>query len=132
MRSVGLLLAVASAAFAAHMIGTADRRPEFAGIEHLAIFSRPSIIASRRVNGDRMSSASRDRGIDYSPVGALSAGGDTFGASAFRVLEASPESALIRGPRGEILRVMKGDILAGVGRIDAIVRRRGRWAVVTA
>jgi len=79
-----------------------------------------------------MSSASRDRGIDYSPVGALSAGGDTFGASAFRVLEASPESTLIRGPRGEILRVMKGDILAGVGRIDAIVRRRGRWAVVTA
>lgn len=132
LRSVGLLLAVASTAFAAHMIGNADRKPEFAGIEHLAIFSRPSIMASRRVKGDRRLSASRDHGIDYAPVGALSAGDEAFGASSFYVLEASPQSALIRGPRGEILRVMKGDILAGVGRIDAIVRRRGRWTVLTA
>jgi hypothetical protein len=44
LRGVGLSLAGLSTAFAIHMISNEDHVPEFPGIEHLSIFSKPSLI----------------------------------------------------------------------------------------
>jgi hypothetical protein len=40
-------------------------------------------------------------------------------------------TAMIEGRRGEILEVSPGDMVPGIGRVDAIRRQDGRWVVVT-
>jgi hypothetical protein len=131
LRSVGLVLAIVSTGFAAHMISDSERRPEISGMEHLSIFNKPSIIASRRTRSGGGAIAHRDGEIDFSPVGSVSRFDPTSPLPGFNVVKASADSALIRGPRGALFQVVKGDLLAGIGRVDAIERRGGRWVVVT-
>jgi hypothetical protein len=41
-------------------------------------------------------------------------------------------AALIQGHGGNLIEVMPGDVLPGIGRIEGIKRQDGRWMVVTA
>lgn len=71
MRIVGLVLAIGAAAFASHMISDTDRVPQFAGLEHLSIYSKPTRSSARRVETERQTASLRNPAIDYAPVGAI-------------------------------------------------------------
>lgn len=131
LRSAGIVLAISATAFAAQMISTPDRVPTFAGAEHLSIFSRPSVLAARRDLENGALFAARKNGVDYTPVGALDDRTAPVNLAQYSLIEANQTHALIRDPRGSIVRVMRGDVVAGVGRIDSIERHGKRWAVVT-
>ena len=130
LRLTGVALAVGSCAFAAHMISDTDRQPEFSGLEHLAIFSKPSNQTLRRNQTMIATTEERGTGIDYTPIGSTQGNaGDAL--KDYEVLFASGEAALIRTPQGAVLRVAPNDAVSGIGRIIAIERRGDRWAAVT-
>jgi hypothetical protein len=123
-------MAIASTAFAAHMIADGDRRPEFAGVEYLSIFKRPAVIASGAGNAR---SVAETVAVDQSPVGSIArteSGGATSAASHYHVRRASANSALLVTP-DRALRVKKGDRIADLGLIVSIEPRNGKWIVVT-
>jgi hypothetical protein len=125
-------LAVVSAAFAAHMISTPDRVPTFAGAEHLMIFARPSTAVAKRNPENPALIAANRNGVDYMPVGRLD---DNSSRAAiigkYEVVEANAASALIKGPRGSMVRVAKDDYVADIGKVLRITRQGAHWIVVT-
>ncbi|MDJ0449475.1 hypothetical protein [Methylocystis sp. JR02] len=126
-------LAVGATAFAAEMISASDRIPTFAGAEHLMIFARPSTIAARRNQENPALVVANKNGIDYSPVGGVGKNPAPVrnGPIDYKLIEADQNWALIRDPRGSIMRVSKGEFVTGLGKIEDIVRKNDRWTVVT-
>ncbi|MBL1258681.1 hypothetical protein [Methylocystis sp. Sn-Cys] len=126
-------LAVGATAFAAEMISVSDRIPTFAGSEHLMIFARPSTIAARRNQENPALVVANKNGIDYSPVGGVGKNPAPMrnGPIDYKLIEADQNWALIRDPRGSIMRVSKGEFVSGLGKIEDIVRKNDRWTVVT-
>ena len=49
----------------------------------------------------------------------------------WHIYEVVEDTAILRGPRG-FIAVSAGDIIPGLGRVQSIVRRGGRWIVATA
>jgi hypothetical protein len=49
----------------------------------------------------------------------------------WHIYEVVEDTAILRGPRG-LIAVSAGDIIPGLGRVQSIVRRGGRWIVATA
>ena len=127
VQSLGLVLATVSATFATYMISNTDREPEFAGLEHLAIFSRP---ASSRVAA-RLIASREQQEVDFTPVGSISGRGRKSSGQGFDLLGFSSGKAVIQGPGTKISLVSQGDIIEGLGRVIAIERRGEKWVVVT-
>lgn len=128
VRSLGLLLAIGSLTFASCMISNNERRPEFAGLEHLSIFSKPATSATGRMRAERQTAAEQPA-LDYAPVSSFSRSSDRP-ASGFVLLGATSGSAVIQGPNS-IAWVSQGAIVDGLGRVTAIERRGEKWVVVT-
>lgn len=128
-----IALAVGATAFAAEMISVSDRIPTFAGAEHLMIFARPSAVAARRNQENPALVVANKNGIDYNPVGGVGKipAPARSGLIDYKLIEADQNWALIRDPRGSLMRVSKGEFVAGLGKIEDIVRKNERWAVVT-
>lgn len=139
VRSVGIGLAVASTAFAGYMISDNERSPQFAGIEHLSIYSRPATLAAQRaqtqVAQTQPQSESRPQlqaqaKVDYAPVGSIGESPQTPTIPGFHLLEVRGGAALLETPNA-IVRVSPGDVVAGLGRITAFERRGDKWVLVT-
>ncbi|BGE87258.1 MULTISPECIES: hypothetical protein [Methylosinus] len=141
MRSVGIGLAVASTAFAGYMISDNERSPQFAGIEHLSIYSRPATLAAQRAQMQiaqtqpQTQSESRPQlqaqaKVDYAPVGSIGESPQTPTITGFHLLEVRGGAALLETPNA-IVRVSPGDVVAGLGRITAFERRGDKWVLVT-
>lgn len=126
VRAVGVALAIGSTAFAAFMISDAERKPQFAGIEHLAIYSRPTVIAAQRAQTQVADQRSK---VDYTPVGSIAEQQEPT-IPGFLLLEVRSGAALVQTPNS-IVRVSPGDVLAGLGRITSFERRGEKWVVVT-
>jgi hypothetical protein len=131
LHSATVCLAIASTAFAAHMIATPDRVPTFAGAEHLMIFARPSAVAARRNQENPALLAANRNGVDYTPVGRLDDKSSSADLAQYEVVEANEAAAVLKAPRGSILRVAKGDYVVGIGKILRIARQNKLWVVVT-
>jgi hypothetical protein len=145
VRSVGIGLAVASTAFAGYMISDTERRPQFAGIEHLSIYSRPATLAAQRAQTQvaqaqpQPQAPSRSQTqmqmqaqakVDYAPVGSIGESRQEPTIPGFRLLEVRGGAALLETPNA-IVRVSPGDVVAGLGRITAFERRGDKWVLVT-
>lgn len=128
VRSLGVALAIASTAFAAYMISDTERRPQFAGLEHLTIFSKPSHPGAHRAPAQAAGDPRKQ--IDYTTVGSISERRQSRAVSGFTLLGVRFESAVIQTPT-TILRVSQGDLVEGLGRVTAIERRGEKWVVVT-
>lgn len=126
VRTVGIGLAVASTAFAGYMISDVERQPQFAGLEHLAIYSRPAAIAARRTQ-----TADARSKVDFTPVGSIAESQPHEAViPGFRLIEMRGGAALLETPNA-IVRVSPGDIVVGLGRITAFERRGDKWVAVT-
>jgi hypothetical protein len=136
IRVASLALAGGSMTFAAVMIADQDRQPRVSGVEYLSIFSKPALLAQQRQQQQQeqmqVAASAKAPEIDYTPIGTVpDEKRNATPITTFRLVDASGDSALIRGPRGGMLRVWKGDVVDGVGRVVAIEKRGDRWAVVT-
>lgn len=127
VRSVGIGLAVASTAFATYMISDTERQPQFAGLEHLSIYSRPTTLAARRAQTQVADQRSK---VDYTPTGSIGDAQQQPAIPGFQLLEVRAGTALIQTPNS-IIRVTPGDVVAGLGRVTAFERRGEKWVVVT-
>lgn len=122
LHGAGVALAAGSIAFAAQQLSQSTQ-PQIAGLEHLAIYARP---ASRIAQPAR-----RERGIDYTPVGATHSHASSALLSAYEIVEASNDAALVRLPEGRVQRVAPGSRIAGLGSVTGIRRLGQRWVVIT-
>lgn len=123
----GVALALGSAAFATRMITDADYRPQFAGLDHLSIFSKP---ATHYVASVKQSApAVRRNGVDPTPVGAIKQ--SKVAAQHFTLPDASSDVALMLAPNGKIERVARGSFVEGLGRVSSIEWRGKQWVVIT-
>jgi hypothetical protein len=125
LRGAGAALAAASLAFAYQELSALNEAPRIAGIEHLAIYARPSSRVAQIEKRDERP------GIDYTPVGATRRRAPGAVLGAYEIIEASPEAALIRLPEGRILRVAPGDRIAGLGDVLSIRQTSEKWIVNT-
>ena len=112
----GVALALSSAAFATRMITDADYRPQFAGLDHLSIFSKPATHGVASIKDSEL--AGWRNGVDPTPVGAFKR--SEAAAQHFTLLEASSDVALILSPHGKIERVMQGSFIKDLGRVSSI------------
>lgn len=127
VRAAGVGLAVVSAAFAAYMISDTERQPQFSGLEHLAIYSRPTTIAAKRIQ----TQIADQRGkVDFTPVGSIGEPQSQAGVPGFSLLSVRSGVALLRTPSA-IIKVSPGDLIEGLGRVTALERRGEHWALVT-
>lgn len=125
LRFAGVALASGSVAFATHMMGAGDRRPQITGVEHLAIYARPATSKAQRARVDP-----REK-VDFTPVGAIRKDAPEIVLGDFELIGAAPGAATIRTPQGRVARVAPGARLAGVGAVLSIERRGGKWVVAT-
>ncbi len=125
LKFTGVALAGGSVAFAAHMMSDPSHPPRITGVEHLAIYAKPSKHAAQ--SADRPPGP----GIDYTPVGSIAKNSNPSILAGYEILDASSDWALVRRPEGRIVRVLLGGRMGGVGRLLAIEQRGGKWALVT-
>jgi hypothetical protein len=121
----GVALAGGSLVFASSMILAPDRTPGINGMEHLAIYAKPA----RHVAIRQPASAAPN--IDYTPTGSTRKSLPPSIMIGYEFLEGSPTSALIRLPSGRVMRVARGQPIAGLGAVTAIRQQQSKWVVVT-
>ena len=138
--AAGVLLACASATFAAHKIATNDGVPSLP-----AILPAGELMAWKKGLPHRLFS---NAGLDPTETGSLPRTAERPRERAGRIdpreegvaidadpppytlVEVGEEGALVEGG-GRVRRVRVGSVLPGVGRVAAIVRIDGAWLVVT-
>jgi hypothetical protein len=138
----GVGMAFCSVVFAGYMI-TSNPQPYFPGLEYLAIFSQPShgrpvqVAAHPAPILARLETPGDPNGVDPTPTGSIGASGgrgeppDAAGLPPprYRIVSASRDAAWLESERG-FRQVRPGEALSGFGRIVAIERRKGGWALV--
>ncbi|MGJ0508743.1 MAG: hypothetical protein ACR652_16775 [Methylocystis sp.] len=129
LKLTGVALAGGSVALAAHMMSRSGDPPRITGLEHLAIYARPS----NHMRGAPSSSApsAPRQGIDDMPVGSIGKSSTSAVLAGYEILDAAPEWALLRLPGGRIARVPRGGRIVGLGAVLDIERRSGKWTLVT-
>jgi hypothetical protein len=138
----GVAMAFCSVVFAGYMITDSDRQPYFPGLEYLAIFSQPShggrpvqVAAHPAPMLARLETAD-DVGVDPTPTGSIGPASraeppDAAGLPPprYRIVSSNGEAAWLESELG-FRQIKPGEVLTGFGRVSAIERRNGRWALV--
>jgi hypothetical protein len=128
VRAAGTALAAASIVFAGYMLAYGGGRIRVNGIEHLAIFAQPrggSIGSATEVSQSEENEASAAK-ASSSPDGDEGASSEP---QPTKIVAARPDRVwLMIG--GKIRSAGPRDDVPGVGRIGAIVRRDGGWALL--
>lgn len=129
----GVLLACASAGFAAHRIATNTGVPSVQ-----AVLPKGELMAWKRGiprADDRAADLDPTTTGSLPPSPALNA--ETPAAAStlsvapdYELLQVAEDAAVVQGPAG-VRRVRIGAVLPGVGRITAIQRVAGEWVIVT-
>jgi hypothetical protein len=119
----GVALALGTTAFASLMILRSGDAPGIAGIVPQGAGTPWKKTIDTDVAG----------GIDYTPVGSLPSASAGSGGSSqpggYRIRSAMEGMALVEGPEG-LVAVRPGSVLPGVGRVEAIEHREGKWHLV--
>lgn len=99
--------------------------PTINGKEYLSIYARPKTPVGV------VRPPSFQQGVDYAPVGSLSASNSNALLIEFELLDATDDVAVLRNLHGRIVRVTRGATLAGGGKVLWIRHINGRWIVRT-
>jgi hypothetical protein len=124
----GIATAAGTVVFAASMVMRSDHPPGVNGLEYLAIFSRPrggppSAVKDPSDRPFNFAAAA----VDPTPVGSI--GAHARGDAQFAMVGAELGFAWVReGTR--VFAVRPGDTIERLGRVTAIVRRDGHWALM--
>jgi hypothetical protein len=137
----GVAMAFCSVVFAGYMITDTDRQPYFPGLEYLAIFTQPSHVRPVQVAAHPAPMLARletpgDAGVDPTPTGSIGPASraeppDAAGLPPprYRIVSSNGEAAWLESELG-FRQIKPGEVLSGFGRVSAIERRNGRWALV--
>jgi hypothetical protein len=115
----GVATAASAVAFAGYMTLSGDHEPYVIGMQHLAIFAQPS---------HRGYSSHEAANLDTNPIGAIPPEIKDKVAG-YSLVGAQPGLAWLR-EGNRIFSVHPGDEPPRLGRVAAIERRDGRWALV--
>lgn len=123
IRAAGMALAGLSATFAVYMLAFGDGQTRVYGMEHLAIFAQPRLAGS--------AAKAPPAALDLAATGSLatSAGLRARKPRPPEIVAARADRAWLRIDDA-ISIVVPGDVVDGIGRIDAIVERDGGWALL--
>ncbi len=125
LRLAGIGLAGGSLYLAIRMTLASSPEPVINGREFLSIYAKPK---KPPLDARRSSIA---KGIDFTPIGSLTAVRSNALLLDFDLIDATSAVATIRTSHGRILRVSPGSFLPGCGRVLVIQWRDGRWMVQT-
>ncbi len=130
IRAVGMVLASLSMAFAMYMLAYGGGKTRIKGMEHLAIFAQPRG-AGNVVRDPAPPAADASKPVDMEATGsvAASAGQAAMGARPIEIVGAEADRVWLKID-GAIRTAAPGDIVAGLGRIGAIVARNGGWVLL--
>src|SRR5262249_60634013 len=91
-----------------------------------------AIDARERVSHGEAAAVGKDvTGTSAPPAGGANEAGKVGAVEGWVVRDVRRGAALIEGRMG-LVEVEQGDVVPGLGRVDAIRRQDGRWVVVTA
>src|SRR5262245_7444116 len=110
-------------------IGERIDRLERAQAEPVAKLNK-AIDALERLSRGEAASAAKDVTGAMPPAGLASQGGRAGAVEGWVVRDVHRGTALLEGRMG-LIEVDQGDVVPGLGRVDAIRKQDGRWVVVT-
>jgi hypothetical protein len=130
LRAIGTALAGVSIAFSGYMLAYGGGKVRVVGMEHLAIFAQPRgpVIIGPPTPAPLPSASGT--AVDMAVTGSV------VEVAPKPQPAVRPEIVAARGDRvwlrmdGKIVAAAPGDDVPGLGRIGAIVRRDGSWAVL--
>lgn len=133
MTAVGVALAGCAATFAIVAVRSSDGVPMVNGVEHFALFAKPTraldkrlastaALANRDVKPARQGNA--PVAVDYAPTASIRSG-----SRRPAVLESLEDRVLVEGDMGLIM-LRPGASLQGIGRLEEIRFMRGRWVAI--
>ena len=130
IRAVGMALASLSAAFAMYMLAYGAGKTRINGMEHLAIFAQPRGPGGA-VRGLTPLPADGAPAVDLAATGSLAAssGQAALGARPIEIVGAEADRVWLKID-GAIRTAAPGETVTGLGRIGAIVARKGGWVVL--
>ena len=133
MTVAGVALAGCVATFAIVAVRNSDGVPLVHGVEHLALFARPTRALDER-NASSATRAGRDAKparddnapatVDYAPTATIKSG-----ERRPRVIDTFEDHVLVEGDMGLIM-LRPGASLRGIGRLEEIRLMRGRWVAI--
>ena len=130
IRAVGMALASLSAAFAMYMLAYGAGKTRINGMEHLAIFAQPRGPGGA-VRGPTPPEANGATAVDMAATGSVasSTAQAVVGARPIEIVAAQADRVWLKIDGG-IHMATPGDDVAGLGRIGAIVARKGGWVLL--
>ncbi|HLX99204.1 MAG TPA: hypothetical protein VKR62_10930 [Roseiarcus sp.] len=130
IRALGSALAGLSMAFAIYMLAYGGGKARIYGMEHLAIFAQPRGPGGA-VGGPARPAPKAAPTVDMSTTGSLAAPAGKAGSSPRPVEIVAAEAGRVwLSIDGAIHAAKPGDMIAGLGRIGAIVPRGGGWVLI--
>ena len=111
-------------------IGERIDRLERAQAEPVAKLNKAIDALERLSRGEAASAAKDVTGAILPPAGLASQGGRAGAIEGWVVRDVHRGTALLEGRMG-LIEVDQGDVVPGLGRVDAIRKEDGRWVVVT-
>jgi hypothetical protein len=130
LRAFGAALAGGSIVFAGYMLAYGDGQVRILGMEHLAIFAQPRGPAITGPSPSELSPLANETAVDMAATGSVTAPAPrTQTARPLQIVAARSDRIWLRMD-GKIVAVSPGEVVPGLGRIVAILRRGGEWRVL--
>jgi hypothetical protein len=130
IRALGSALAGLSMAFAIYMLAYGGGKARIYGMEHLAIFAQPRG-SGGVVGGPLRPAPEASPAVDMSATGSLAAPASKPTPNPRPVEIVAAEAGRVwLSIDGAIQAARPGDVIAGLGRIGAIVPREGGWVLI--
>ena len=132
LRAVGTALAGLSVAFAGYMLTYGGGKMRVNGMQYLAIFAQPrGAPAGDARSNERAAPAAGGRAVDMATTSSIGAAEPNAPPASrpVEIIAARADRVWLR-VGNSIRAAAPGDIVAGLGRIGAIVSRGGDWALL--
>lgn len=130
LRAIGTGLAGVSIAFAGYMLAFGGGEVRVIGMDHLALFAQPRGSAIAAAAPAALLPAAAATAVDTSPTGSVAdPHPNPEPPPRPQIVAARPDRVWLN-TEGKIVAAGPGEEVAGLGRIGAIVRRDGGWAVL--
>jgi hypothetical protein len=131
LRAIGTALAGVSIAFAGYMLAFGGGEIRVVGMDHLAIFAQPrGSAALAAVAVAAPLPAASGIAVDTAPTGSVAETPPDLQPPARPQIVAARRDRVWLSTEGKIVAAGPGEEVAGLGRIGAIIRRDGGWAVL--
>ena len=130
LRAIGTALAGVSITFAGYMLAFGGGEIRVIGMDHLALFAQPRGSTIAPAAPAALLPVAGATAVDTAPTGSVAESEPNPRPQARPQIVAARPDRVWLNTEGKIVAAGPGEEVAGLGRIGAIVRRDGGWAVL--